>query len=173
MGTVYRCASRPSVHSSARSITRCCLNLLPRLRAKQLAHLYLPRMQNPLTIICAPSSELADLAPSTAGPRATRATGVDKRAFLPVNLDKSAAFFFAEVVKYFEGLVDEAANFEVEPRRRGVERREMARDMVVFRGYEKGCKGERVRISITTEMILAGRFTGNAAEVACPSRSVQ
>lgn len=66
--------------------------------------------------------------PKTAGPRATRATGVDRSAFLPVNLDRSAAFFLAEVVKYFDGVAE--ANFEVEPLSKGVERREMARDMM-------------------------------------------
>lgn len=80
------------------------------------------------TIDDPPSSELAILAPSTNGPRATRATGVDNSAFLPVNLFKSAAFFLAEVVKNFDGVVDES--FEVDPLRRGVERREIARDIV-------------------------------------------
>lgn len=78
-----------------------------------------------------PSSELADLAPSTEGPRATRATGVDNSAFLPVNLFKSAAFFFAEVVKNFDGV--DAESFEVDPLRSGEERREIARDIVRYR----------------------------------------
>lgn len=64
--------------------------------------------------------------PRTEGPLATRATGVDNKAFLLVNLDRSEAFFLAVVVKYFD---DEAESFEVEPLRRGVERREIARDM--------------------------------------------
>ena len=79
------------------------------------------------TIDDPPSSELADLAPNTDGPRATRATGVDKSAFLPVNLFKSAAFFFAEVVKNFDGVEE---SFDVDPLRSGVERREIARDIV-------------------------------------------
>jgi hypothetical protein len=74
-----------------------------------------------------PSSVLADLAPKTAGPRATRAIGVVNSAFRPVNLARSEAFFLAEVVKNFEGVgVD---NLEVDPLRRAVDKRETARDM--------------------------------------------
>lgn len=83
------------------------------------------------TIIDPPSSELADLAPRTAGPLATLATGVDNNAFLPVNLAKSEAFFLAEVVKNFDG----AAKRDDDARRIGVDKRETARDMV----DEVGC----------------------------------
>jgi hypothetical protein len=83
--------------------------------------------QDKHTIIDPPSSELADLAPRTEGPRATRATGVDNNALFPVNLAKSEAFFLAEVVKNFEG----AAKRDDEARRIGVDNRETARDMVI------------------------------------------
>lgn len=78
-----------------------------------------------------PSSELADLAPKTDGPRATRATGVVNSAFRPVNLARSEAFFLAEVVKNFEGVAED--NLDEEPRRRGVDKRETARDMAAMR----------------------------------------
>ena len=95
-----------------------------------VVHIYRPEIKRP-TIDDPPSSELANLAPRTEGPRATRATGVDNSAFLPVNLFKSAAFFLAEVVKNFDGV--DADNFEVDPLIRGVARREIARDIVRVR----------------------------------------
>jgi hypothetical protein len=98
------------------------------------------------TIIDPPSSELADLAPRTAGPLATLATGVDNNAFLPVNLAKSEAFFLAEVVKNFDG----AAKRDDDARRIGVDKRETARDMV-----DKVVEGvKRLRI----ELILVERI---------------
>jgi hypothetical protein len=112
---------------------KCTFEIQPKISLSPCHRIRDVKYRTRPTIIDPPSSELADLAPRTAGPLATLATGVDNNAFLPVNLAKSEAFFLAEVVKNFDG----AAKRDDDARRIGVDKRETARDMV-----DKVVKGE-------------------------------